>query len=436
MLRRDYYIRPTEMDLFIYEKLIPKDHHLRQVKAVIDFEFVREEVKSGYSERMGRTAIDPVRMFKLGYLQYHYNLSDRQVIAEAQVNVAYRYFLDLSLESELPVPSLLSQFRRRLGPEGYKRLFDGIVSQGRREGLVKDRLRLKDATHVIANIAIPSTIGLVAQVREGLLKALEPYERQEVELARVEAMVIGQSSADLKNEERLLQRVSHLQRLVSWGDEVERGLRGQAEGVHKGDLESLTRALNTAHHLLADQADPKKKDRLRSATDTDARGGKHGAYFDGYLCDINLDPDSEILTALEVLPANGDEAADARTLIEAEQSAHDNQVEAISIDSVGFQGAVLRDLSDPTDLDLTVYVPPHSQGLKENDYFKPTDFSFSDDGLELICPNGEQTASRHRNDKDSAWVYQFKRPQCAGCALLEDCMKQFAPKARPQCQQK
>jgi hypothetical protein len=68
------------------------------------------------------------------------------VIVEAQVNVAYRYFLDLALSSALPVASLLSQFRTRLGAERHQALFDQIVSQARGQGLVKDRLRLKDAT--------------------------------------------------------------------------------------------------------------------------------------------------------------------------------------------------------------------------------------------------------------------------------------------------
>lgn len=162
MLKSDYYIEPTELDLLIFEELVPPDHYLRQVKAVIDFEFVRPEVQDCYSQEMGRTAIDPVVMFKLEFLQHHYTLSDREVIAEAQVNVAYRYFLDLSVTSPLPVPSLLSQFRTRLGVERHQGLFDGIVAQARQQGLIKDRLRLKDATHVIANIAIPSTIQLVA----------------------------------------------------------------------------------------------------------------------------------------------------------------------------------------------------------------------------------------------------------------------------------
>lgn len=421
MLKSDYYIPPTELDLLIFEKLVPPDHYLRQVKAVIDFEFVREEVKDSYSDTMGRAAIDPVLMFKLEYLQYHYGLSDREVIIEAQVNVAYRYFLDLSLDSSLPSASLLSQFRTRLGEERHQGLFDGIVAQGREYGLVKDRLRLKDATHVIANIAIPSTIQLVAQVREQLLKNLEGCAPEQVIAERTEAERIRQLTSGLKDKERLWQRVEHLRRIVSWADELQAGENALQDS-------EFDQTLATAHKLLADQSDPKSKDRLRSATDTDARRGKHGAYYDGYLYDISLDPDSELMTAVDILPANGDEAANARTLIEAEQKAHGNQVEALSIDGIGFQGEVLRDLSDPEDLNLTVYVPPHSQGIEETPCFKPQDFQLSSDGAGLMCPNEEETERRHRNSKDTAWVFQFKHSQCADCPLLAQCMPKLPTK--------
>jgi hypothetical protein len=110
--------------------------------------------------------------------------------------------------------------------------------------------------------------------------------------------------------------------------------------------------------LLANQDDLEGSDRLGSAADSEAWRDKHGRYYNGYSCDSSQDPDSELLTTVNVLPANGDEAADACTLLETEQAAHHNQVAALSIDSVGFQGALLRALSQPEGLHVTVYVPP------------------------------------------------------------------------------
>ncbi|MBI4673031.1 MAG: transposase [Chloroflexi bacterium] len=126
MLKANYYTEPTELDKLIFEKLVPKDHYLRKVKSAIDFERFREQVRDCYDDERGRQAEDPARMIKLEYLEIHYELSDREVIAEAQVNVAFRYFLDLSLESALPVPSLLSQFRTRLGVDRHEAIADEL----------------------------------------------------------------------------------------------------------------------------------------------------------------------------------------------------------------------------------------------------------------------------------------------------------------------
>ena len=128
MLRASYERQMSELDGHIFETLVPADHYLRQVKGVIDFKVMREKVADRYSEDQGSPAKDPVMMFKLEFLQYHYNLSDRAVIGRAQVDVSFRFFLELSLADELPVSSLLSQFRTRLGVERHQALFDEIVA--------------------------------------------------------------------------------------------------------------------------------------------------------------------------------------------------------------------------------------------------------------------------------------------------------------------
>ena len=112
----------------------------------------------------------------------------------------------------------LSQFRSRLGLERYQALFDEIVAQAHRHGLVKDRLRLKDATHVIANIAVPSTLALVAQVRNRLLESAAPYALERVVEEQTKAVEIRQATADLSDRERLMHRVEHLRGITQWAD--------------------------------------------------------------------------------------------------------------------------------------------------------------------------------------------------------------------------
>ena len=167
---------------------------------------------------MGRTAEDPVRMITLEFLQFHDNLSDRGVIAAAHGNVAFRYCLDLALERRLPVPSVLGQFRTRVGVERHQALFDQLVTQAREQGLVRDRLRLKDATHVLANIAVPSTLQLESQTRQRLLEAARRYAPDQVAAEETEEERVRQATADLKDVDRLAHRVAHLRAMVGWAD--------------------------------------------------------------------------------------------------------------------------------------------------------------------------------------------------------------------------
>ncbi len=420
-MRENCYQEPTDLDRQIFETLVPANHFLRQVKALINFEAFREIVRDAYSPNLGRPAEDPVLLLKLEFLECYYNLSDREVIAEAQVNIAFRYFLDLSLKSPLPSPALLSQFRTRLGEERHQAIFDEIVRQAQEHGLVKDQLRLKDATHVVVNVAIPSALQLVAQVRQRLLAALSPYAPQQVAEEEAEAAAIRRATADLKDAERLAHRVAHLRRIVAWAEETLAGLEAPA-GEGDRQRQVLERALALACKVLADQEDPEGGDRVRSAVDPDARRGKHGDYFDGYLLDVLMDPESEILTAVEVLPGNGDEAADAVSLLQSEEAAHGNDVAELSADGiVSARGEVLRRLEDPEGLGVTVYAPP-SVVQRPEGFFSPEQFPLDETGEVLTCPAGQQTRLRYPNTHGTGWRFHFRRSQCRDCPLLGQCM--------------
>jgi transposase len=427
MLKAEYYSAPTDIDLLVFEKLIPADHYLRRLKAAIDFEPLRALVADCYAVGMGAPAEDPVRMLKLSLLQFQYDLSDSQVLRHAQVNVAFRFFLDLSVESALPVPSLLSQFRTRLGEERFTRVFNEILRQARVQGLVKDRLRLKDATHLIANIAIPSTLRLVAQTREQLLTAAEGFAATEVAAHRAQVEVVRATTADLSEEQRLLARVTHLRELVAWGEQWQQRVREAADRaqpvVSEEQAGAFSGALEVAHKVLNDR-EPEAKDKLRSLVDQDVRTGKHGDYYDGYVLDVSMDADSELICAMEVLPANGDEAANAKQLIASEEQAHGNDVASLSLDRIGYRGDVLAELSEAADgPQLTVYVPPIDWTVPAPELFQPEVFTLNDTREEVRCPGGATTRKRQRTQRGHGWRFQFAPAQCQTCPFRARCLQ-------------
>jgi transposase len=408
----------TELDEQIFAATVPADHYLRKVLAAVDFPRLRALLTPAYCADEGRPALEPLLLLKLEFLEYHYNLSDRQVVEQAQYNMAFRLFLGLSLESPLPDPSLLSYFRRRLGPQRHQQLFDDVVGQARTKGLVKDRLRLKDATHVLANIAIPSTIALVAQTRDRLLQALRPWAPQRVADETQRAEAIRAATADLSGEERLLQRVAHLRALTAWAEEVPPAANGAAAPPTERHV--LEAALALAHKVLADRDDPEGPDHLVSAHDAEARQAKHGHYFAGYLLDVAIDADSALITALNVLPGHGPEAEDAVTLLQREEQAHGNDVQALSMDKAGFHGAALRALTAPGGPQVAVYVPPKE--VPATGFFAPEQFTLDATGQTLTCPAGQTTDRRRRSYRDTGWQFRFAKAACAACPLQAACL--------------
>ena len=433
MLKPDYYVEPTPLDRQVFDTLVAEDHYLRRLKQVIDFEALRPLMAGVYSETMGRPAEDPVRMLKLCLLEAHYDLSDRDVIARAQVDVSFRFLLDLSLTSRLPDPSALVYFRRRLGPERFRAVFDAVVAQARAHHLVGDRLRLKDATHLLASVAIPTTLALVAQARDRVLAAAHPFEADTVEAHRAEAKQIRASTSDLKDVQRLSARLDHLERILDWAEVLCEQVRAWREAdptqVRPQLEQRLAESVVLARRIVADRHDG-AKDRIRSVEDPDVRTVKHGGFHDGDLLDLIVDADSELITAVDVLAANDDEAADAKALIDSEEQAHGNDIKAISIDGVGFRGDVLEALSGPGGPELEVFVPAHEWPGRRAGTYGPEAFVLSEDGTALTCPGGQTTRTRRRSPHGSGQRFTFRLTQCRACPLRGACQSETARNGR------
>ncbi len=410
--------RLSEFDQGIYQTVVPPDHFLREVLQVVPWDDFYDLLAPYYSTDMGRPAVSPVLMLKLEYLRYHHNLSDREVISRAQTDLAFRNFLQFPLRWKLPDPSSLCVFRGRLGTKGFHKVFDQVVRTAREHGVVKDRLRIKDATHVLGDIAVPSALALVAQTRDKLLAAAEPFAPLLVEGERVNLEMLRDSTQTLKPAERLVSRVAQLREMLFWADSLSPPEYGGTNCVWQKFLAQR----DLAHKILDDQEHPKAGNRTISTTDPDARCGKHGKWYDGYMADILIDSDSEIITQVNVLPANGNEAADAIELILREETSHGNDIQTVSIDGAGFNGPTLRELEDPDGLNIDTYVPVPKE--RQTELFTPHDFEEDTEQGVVTCPAGQTSKSHYHDDQKQTTKYRFDVATCGACPLLGRCMKQ------------
>lgn len=151
---RDRPQTQSELEFVCIDELVPSDHLLRKVDRHIDFSFIHDLVKDLYCANNGRPALDPTLLFKLLLIGYLFGIrSERQLIREVQVNVAYRWFLGLNLTDKVPDASTLSQNRRRRFNDSdiYQQIFDEIVLQAMQRKLVSGTVLYTDSTHLKAN---------------------------------------------------------------------------------------------------------------------------------------------------------------------------------------------------------------------------------------------------------------------------------------------
>lgn len=143
-----------QFETITLDELVPEDHLVRQIDAAIDFEFIRDAVAHLYCPDNGRPAIDPVRLIKMMLLGYLFGIpSERRLVKEIQVNVAYRWFLRMALTEKVPDASTLSQnrLRRFNHSDVFQQIFDHIVEQALSRGMANGRVLYTDSTHLKAD---------------------------------------------------------------------------------------------------------------------------------------------------------------------------------------------------------------------------------------------------------------------------------------------
>ena len=142
-----------QVQMVSIEQLVPQDHLLRKIDSLIDFNFIYDLVEDKYCPDNGRPSIDPVTLIKIPLIQYMYGIrSMRQTIKEIEVNMAYRWFLGLGFYDKVPHFSTFGKnYKRRFeGTDLFEQIFQNILMQCMKKGLVDTSLVFVDSTHVKA----------------------------------------------------------------------------------------------------------------------------------------------------------------------------------------------------------------------------------------------------------------------------------------------
>lgn len=414
MLQKDVSKQICAFDQYYYEKTIPQDHLLRRISKSIDFSFIRKMLAERYSPDIGRPAEDPELIFKICLLEYFYNLSDVQVIEHIRVNLAFRWFLGLNIDEELPDDSTISYFRiKRVGLKKFEGIFQCLIDQCIEHDLIQTQPKraIIDSTHIIADIAIPTWLSLVKQSFEKVTNKLRNVDLAKAEDFQKRYEVLWTELKGKTRDEKLPYALGLATELLQ-----------TAEPLLKEEPDDKHSPISILQKVISDRNDT-AQDRVISVVDIEARTGHKSDMrtIQGYKDHIMIDEESEIVTAVKVTPANEEDGDQLIDLTTQYQEYHGVLPTEISADKGYWFGKNLRYLYENN---ISAHISWMKTKQKVSGLFSPEDFQFDSVKMEVTCPNGVTTnkyRDRTQQKDQNGYEFRFKKTQCLGCPIRSQC---------------
>ena len=136
---------------FDLEDMVPADHFLRKIDAVLDLSWLRSELAPYYSH-LGCPSVCPELMIRLLIVGYCYSIrSERRLCDEVKASLVYRWFCGLGLEDKVPHHSSFSVNRhgRFRDSDIPRKVFEEAVCGCMTAGLVGGEGFAVDATETM-----------------------------------------------------------------------------------------------------------------------------------------------------------------------------------------------------------------------------------------------------------------------------------------------
>jgi len=445
----------------VFEKIVSKDHLLYRIDHEIDFTFINETCKGRYSPNRGRRVVNfPERMFRAEIIQYMYNLSDRNLTEQVNLNILYRWFVGYGLDDKVFHWTAPGKFRIALGKEMHKELFDCIIEQLIEKDLIgKNENQSTDATHIIGDVAIPTTIGVVKQAIKRALrriqrgaKSIMPKIANEIDVEyyipkKGKRGTKGKKEYKMTDEEKrkTLNQVVNDALKVVWIMEL---VLEQGELILKRkDKKQITEAIDDIRKIFQDYIEEiprgtngenggseteqekaeikygvrkeKEKDRIVSTVDRDVRWGAKSdeKIFHGYKVHSTM-TDGGFVTNIEVTAGNVSDDTMAVPLAKDQKEQHDLKPKKMRGD--GAYGTI--DNRKEFEEMGTQLVAPEKTSHNKGEFPKKR-FKFDEANWSVTCPAGRKTTKSYYNKAARSNIFHFDKNQCGPCPNKKKCTK-------------
>ncbi len=345
---------------FDLDAVVPEDHQVRQIAAVLDLSWVRGELAPHYSHT-GRPSIDPELMIRMLILGYVFAIrSERALCREVQLNLAYRWFCSLGIEDKIPDHSAFTRARNERFREHdvFRRVFERVVANCIKADLVGGTGFAVDASLIAADAnKCRSTPG-------------DEWSR-DIDPATVERAV-QDYLANLDNP--------------AWG------------------------AASDVVPKFVAPADP-------AAQWTGAlRNAAFFAYADNYLIDVKFGIIMDVEASRAIRQA---EVGASQTMIERTEATFGIKPEWLAADTAYGSAPNLHFLVDQKD--IAPHIPVIEKSQRDDGTFSRSDFTYDAEHDVYVCPNGTILRTNGRLRDDGMYAYYSRVSDCKTCSFKLRC---------------
>lgn len=357
--------------LFVSGRLsdfIPEDHILKRVNKVLDLSWLDDVVKDCYHETQGRPCIEAEKALRLmlcGFL--HGIVHDRKLMREAQVNIAYRWFCGYELDHSLPDHSSLTRIRTRWGAKRFRQIFEKVVMQCVKSGLVGGDLLHCDASLIRADVSWES---LVSTYVESVEK-----ENPDGEVVESESVSTAENAPDDK--------------ILECGEKDKK-----ASAKLKGKVKKRSRTDSDAS-MATSRCDQRLEPTYKQHTAVDD------------LCGVIVD--------VEVTTGEVNEGIELLSQIERVKNTVGKKPQTVTCDKTYGSGSNYSSLEMEN---ITAVIPPQKAPLKGS--MPLCRFCYDEKNDIVRCPEGNKLTKR--TPTDHGYYYRADIKDCQRCPRKDKCL--------------
>ena len=418
-----------------------------------------------YCPDNGRDSVPPSLLATALLLQTYDRVSDAEAKARADFDIRWKVALGIEIEDRPFAKSTLQMFRAQLIlHDQVREVFESSLRLARQSGYLKKRgMRVAlDTTYILGRGAVKDTYNLLADGIVKLLRALaavakitvrgwaegQGYEKYLGSSIKGEAVI---DWSDRKARAALLaELVADADRLLGWARQVWVELpedSAQRQSIVDGaellgqlllqDIERKSGDGDADAH--ADDGvslrDGVSKDRMPSVHDPELRHGHKSSRrrFDGHKAAIVVDTDSQLITAVDVLPGNAPDNLGALELVEQSEASTGSVVEEAMGDAAYGDGGTRQTFAE-AGRQLVAKAP----GRPNRKHFPKDDFHLDLAAGSCTCPAGQVTRTivpaGKRTDRTGRTyrlqAFQFDGAVCWVCPLRSQCIAAKGRKGR------